>query len=1347
MSKPSPSAPHAGTRGRGPRWIWWWLLWLPTTLLAVVLSLLVALWLWAASPSSLGQTLSWLQTWLEDQPIERGRLQVEDSRGSLRHGGQIGSLRWTQPGLVVQASGIRLSWTEDLLLSLITERSLRLDALHIDRLVVADERPDSGEAPPSQVELPLRVSVPWSVDLMDIRGEGGIGISELRGHYSYDAAPRELGVAQAHRLRLDSVRWADGLYHGDLVLGAQSPMPLVLTAGGRVDLQVPEGLPQHLEGDLQARGTLAGAEALIDLDITLKQSTAPDGQRAALDARARVRPWDTRQPLTQLQASVLALDLAGLWPGAPRTALSGEVALSPRHQGWTASVSLDNPAASALDRQGLPLARLRLEMVQEGAVWDVRTLEARVGSGWVRGQASLVTGDRPLWLSPWSGRIRFEQLDPALVWSVLSPGRLDGAIEARTAESRTGGLTMDFSAGLLNVTGTPRGRSGTRLPLDELQLQGQWQLPATASAGGLVRLEQVKLRALGLLLDGKARLNLQSLGIDGQLQARAPGWSASWRGLVEHGLGHGDLTLDLTDAAAAQGWLRSLQAAPWIGTGVTDGLGESLAWDVRGKASATVQWRGGLGVLGYPGANGPERGAAQALELKLDLQAPDLQMWQAGSSPGWQVNDARLQMEGLPTDLNWQLKSRVLGPPGQLSLELQGQSRQTWPAGAFVLTSPPDTGRLRLDQFSLALQTPGPSATAWRLVAPDRIDIPWQSIDNGVRVNAGPARLLLRPGHAHQEPDPTQGATLTWSRLDWDRGALSTQGHMDGLALAWLDLLTANGTPSTGMLAQAGIHSNLLLQGQWDVHLPAGLQSVPRVQVLLQRKQGDLELQTDGLPASAGRPSVVAAGVRAALLNISTDGRKVQTRLRWDSERLGDIDAMVTTELSPPDADHSAWYWAERAPLTGQLRARLPEVGVWSALAPPGWRIQGTLDAQAEIRGDRQRPQWRGRLHADKLAVRSVVEGIALTQGSLRATLDGDRIHVEQLKLQGPGEGGEGGELQATGSAYWRPVERDGSTRQEPIIELQATANRLRVSTRPDRRLTLSGKLQAGLDGRLLDIRGQLTADSALFLLPDELTPRLAEDVVVRRHDRVVQPPASGARVQASVEVDIDLGSSFEVRGQGLTTRLGGQLTVRSTPALPSLRVLGEVRTLSGTYRAYGQQLNIESGALRFAGPYDDPSLDIVAIRPNLRQQRVGVQIAGTAQRPSVRLFSDPEMPDSDKLAWLVLGRPATGAGAEAAVLQQAALALLAGDGEGVGSRLAGFLGLDRLTMVDRGGNGDALSLSKRFSSRLYLNYERGLLSTLGTVAVFYDISRWLTLRARAGEENAIDLIFLREFD
>src|SRR5690606_979869 len=123
-----------------------------------------------------------------------------------------------------------------------------------------------------------------------------------------------------------------------------------------------------------------------------------------------------------------------------------------------------------------------------------------------------------------------------------------------------------------------------------------------------------------------------------------------------------------------------------------------------------------------------------------------------------------------------------------------------------------------------------------------------------------------------------------------------------------------------------------------------------------------------------------------------------------------------------------------------------------------------------------------------------------------------------------------------------------------------------------------------------------------------------------------------------------------------------GRLNLRSSAERPAPQVLGEVRTASGSYQAYGQRLDIEAGVLRFTGPYDNPSLDVLAIRP-YTTQRVGVQVRGTARAPQVRLYSEPDLPDSEKLAWLVLGRPATGGGAEAAVLQQAAMALLSGSG------------------------------------------------------------------------------------
>ena len=47
----------------------------------------------------------------------------------------------------------------------------------------------------------------------------------------------------------------------------------------------------------------------------------------------------------------------------------------------------------------------------------------------------------------------------------------------------------------------------------------------------------------------------------------------------------------------------------------------------------------------------------------------------------------------------------------------------------------------------------------------------------------------------------------------------------------------------------------------------------------------------------------------------------------------------------------------------------------------------------------------------------------------------------------------------------------------------------------------------------------------------------------------------------------------------------------------------------------------------------------------------------------------------------------------------------------------------------------------------LYLAYERSLAGTLGTLYIFYDLSRRITVRAQTGEQSAIDLIFTVPYD
>jgi translocation and assembly module TamB len=219
------------------------------------------------------------------------------------------------------------------------------------------------------------------------------------------------------------------------------------------------------------------------------------------------------------------------------------------------------------------------------------------------------------------------------------------------------------------------------------------------------------------------------------------------------------------------------------------------------------------------------------------------------------------------------------------------------------------------------------------------------------------------------------------------------------------------------------------------------------------------------------------------------------------------------------------------------------------------------------------------------------------------------------------------------------------------------------------------------------------------------------------------------------------MGDKLRIRGHGLDAGLRGDLRL-TTPANGRLAVDGSLRTVDGTYQAYGQKLTIDRGILTFTGPVENPRLDIEATRPDV-DVRVGVLVTGTAQVPRIRLFSDPEMSDLDKLSWLVVGRASEGVGgADTALLQRAALGLLSGEGPGTTDRLTQAIGLDSISV--RQGEGETketiVSVGKQISKRWYVGYERGLNATTGSWQLIYRIAQRLSIRAQAGGDNAIDL-------
>jgi translocation and assembly module TamB len=247
------------------------------------------------------------------------------------------------------------------------------------------------------------------------------------------------------------------------------------------------------------------------------------------------------------------------------------------------------------------------------------------------------------------------------------------------------------------------------------------------------------------------------------------------------------------------------------------------------------------------------------------------------------------------------------------------------------------------------------------------------------------------------------------------------------------------------------------------------------------------------------------------------------------------------------------------------------------------------------------------------------------------------------------------------------------------------------------------------------------------------------------------------------------MGNSFYFNGRGLKSRLAGELRVRSD-GRGSLRGSGSIRTRDGSFDAYGQHLTIERGIVNFQGPLDNPGLNVVALRKNLPVE-AGVAVTGTVLAPQVKLVSEPNVPDAEKLSWIVLGRGQDQAGgADTGLLMAAAGAILGGQGDGISASLARGLGLDELAVVSAtAGGGDSrlpgstvaggqsgrdanvsqqiVTVGKRLSADALVSFEQSLAGAESIVKITYYLTRRLSLIGRAGTDNSIDLFYTYSFN
>jgi translocation and assembly module TamB len=528
----------------------------------------------------------------------------------------------------------------------------------------------------------------------------------------------------------------------------------------------------------------------------------------------------------------------------------------------------------------------------------------------------------------------------------------------------------------------------------------------------------------------------------------------------------------------------------------------------------------------------------------------------------------------------------------------------------------------------------------------------------------------------------------------WSPGRLASSGEFERLPAQWAIV-------AAGLEERLG--ATLLVDGQWQLTQADQLQGSAR----LRRADGDLSV-------------IGEHAIELGITRASVDVRFADGRATGKAEAASRIAQLALEgEVLPALALRGKIEFQELATLTRPFLEAA--------------RVDGRLAAELRATGTLARPILHGTLTGEALAFELPLYGVALRDGALRAVLEGESLRVESFSARG----GEG-RLEASGAL---PLGLDGTAR------LQWRAERLGLLDRPDMLLVASGSGEASYDGTRVSLSGELRADRGRFEFARDRLPTLGEDVVVL--GRPARPKKGRLVIPVALDVRLELGDDLVVQGYGYDGKVGGMVELETTRN-GELRAFGRVHAVNATFLAYGQRLDVDPGVLIFDGPVDNPALQITAWRRN-QAVEAGVQITGTARAPVVNLVSQPPVPEGERLSWLVLGRPPSGATqADLGLLQAAAGALLAGgDSVPLDRRIARRFGLDELALRGGGELTDrVVAVGKRLSDRLYVSYEQGIGAvTTSLIKLDYALGRRWTLRAETGSSSGGGLFYRYSWD
>ncbi|WP_169884961.1 translocation/assembly module TamB domain-containing protein [Pseudomonas veronii] len=450
-------------------------------------------------------------------------------------------------------------------------------------------------------------------------------------------------------------------------------------------------------------------------------------------------------------------------------------------------------------------------------------------------------------------------------------------------------------------------------------------------------------------------------------------------------------------------------------------------------------------------------------------------------------------------------------------------------------------------------------------------------------------------------------------------------------------------------------------------------------------------------------------------LDATLNPKRIDTQLNFQGGKLGEL--RLQAQINP---------LAKNKPITGTFSLTGLDLTVARPFVPMVEKLNGKLNGNGRISGGLLAPLVNGSMNLVGGEISGAELPISLERLNVQALIAG-----ESVQLDGSWHSGKAGQGSLKGHIDWG---------RALAVDLSLQGSHLPVTVEPYAVLEVAPDLKISLKNDKLAIAGKVQiprGDITVRELPPSTVKVSDDTVIVGSQTEEGKPPMAMA-----MDIDVAVGEDqLNFSGFGLTAKVQGHVHIGD-----NLDTRGELWLNDGRYRAYGQKLDVRRARLLFAGPLDQPYLDIEAIRKT-GDVVAGIRLSGSAEQPTTQIFSEPAMSQEQALSYLVLGRPLSTTGEDNNMLAQAALGLGLMGSAGVTSDIAKDLGIQDFELDTQGsGTNTAVVASGKISEKLSLRYGVGVFEPASTIALRYLLSKKVYLEVASGVASSLDIFYKRDF-